>query len=47
MSVFQDPSGFVVDWQLAEDAGPVIDLSTDHRDGEVVLPEPGLVTSAG
>lgn len=33
---FPDDSGFVVDWQLADD-GPVVDLST--AEAEVILPD--------
>jgi hypothetical protein len=47
MPASQETVGFVVEWQLADDTGPVIDLSTDLRDAEVARPEPDLVTSAG
>ncbi|HEV7862488.1 MAG TPA: hypothetical protein VGR20_07295 [Acidimicrobiia bacterium] len=52
MPVSQDP-GFVVEWQLAEggatgEAHRVIDLSTDRRESEVILPaDVGMRTGSG
>jgi len=45
-----DPRGFVVEWQLADDAVPgmtygLIDLSADQSDDEVVVSEDVHISS--
>lgn len=40
-----DPRGFVVEWQLIDDGGDVIDLTTDQADTEVTLADPPVAAA--
>lgn len=45
MPVPPDPSGFVVEWQLADDA-VVIDLSGEEADSEVILADDAAIAAS-
>ena len=48
LSVPPDERGFVVEWQLADVPGTVIDLSVEPSEAELLLPvEPPVRTGAG
>jgi hypothetical protein len=40
-----DTPGFVVDWQLTDDAATVVDVCADRVDTEVVLTDPPVIVT--